>query len=52
MLVNNQMLFPVVFSYREEELRRYSDIDFLIKYMEDHYKLTQTETLSEIYNNR
>jgi hypothetical protein len=40
-----------VFNYREEELLTDEELLFLVKYMKDHYKMTQTETIEEIFNN-
>lgn len=39
------------FNYREEELLSEEELIFLVKYMKEHYKMTQTETISEIFNN-
>lgn len=51
MLLSNQMLFPIIFNYREEQLKEDEDVAFLVRYMKDHYMMTQSDAISEIYNN-
>ena len=48
MLLSNQTLI----NYRFEELKENKDIAFLIKYMYEHYKLSETDVIDEIYNNQ
>lgn len=51
MLRSNKSLFEISENYREIQLMEYEDVDFLVRYMQDRFLMTPSETISEIYNN-